>query len=202
MGTYEGSDATVDPQTITTGFEPGLIWLFPGGSTVDHFFIRGATVENSLQFGNDAPFASITTLPTGFTVSGPSSNATGFTYYYWALPFDTKFIWAANYFGNGSPTQTVPISGADPAFFPEWVWTKRLTAAQHTACRVVLTNAQPSDPVSEFPANTSRRFGTPNGLYVTDHIRDQTASSFIVGNDNAVNQNGIGYSAMFIKEIP
>ncbi len=198
-GTYTG-DSTDNRAITGLGFSPKLVVVCVNGSGqrwVKFSSFDGTYATSSLMQTDNTDLSSannkeqiVSCDADGFTVSynnvygdANSPNATGYTYYWWALGGDATDIYAGKYTGNGVDGKAI----TDPGFTPGFVWIQG-TINEHSVTKCTSTGASTDSSCFSFYD------------FMTDGIQSLTASGFTVGTSSRVNTNAATYWYVAVKD--
>jgi hypothetical protein len=174
VGVYTGDNNST--QSITTGFQPDLVWVkrttalaatFRTSSMIDNaasFFMNTASNSTGIYF---------TTLDSGGFTVGSTNNTLGGVYYYVAFKNVSGASTVGKFTGNGMDNRNITGLGFEPDF--------------------VLVK-QETNTVGVF--NTTEMYGdyssvTTAAASAANHIQELQSDGFQVGNSTSINVNGI-----------
>ena len=175
IGEYTGD--TNSTQSITTGFQPDLVWVKRSTAVTGTFRTSSMPTNYGQDFdatAQDTTGALFTTLDsTGFTVGSTNDTSAGI-YYYVAFKNTAGVVAVGSYTGTGS-AQSITGLG----FQPDWVFAKDGTAATPTSAVYNVTESYGDD--SSYFTKTAN---------LTGAITSLDSGGFSVGTNAIANGSG------------
>lgn len=183
---YTGNN--VDHRGITGAtFQPTMVWIFNSGAFEAVWRSAGLAGDSAQLFNNSVNIGRIESLDAdGFTVRQSTTvNNSGTLYFAACFKTSSKFK-SVTYTGNGSDNRSITGAGFDPS----WA----MVQAKTTVVPAILRFKDESGDNSFAIDNTAGEAANQIQAFITDGIQ--------LGTSNNVNQNTVGYTAVFFLAVP
>lgn len=148
VGIYTGNGSS--PRTISTGFQPGIVWVKRDTSAAGTHFHTASMPVNRTDFfnvtaGNTTGIYIRDFSSSGFSV-GANDNASGGSYYFVAFKSGAPSVAEGTYTGNGADDRDISGVGIDPDF----VFVKNATSGTTNNRRAVMSTDQHFGDMSSY----------------------------------------------------